>query len=115
MQNGVLSSKAWGFNKRPRFQQIPVCALNRIGDDVRTPLAGIHDLPFASMVVGGATSRGGTSANSGGGRVLVGLGDPNEANIPGHVGDIFQRIDGKLGETFYVKEANGTGRDWKAK
>jgi hypothetical protein len=97
------------------FRQTPVCALNRIADDVALPFIGIENLPFDSIVVGGATSRGGTAASSGAGRSLAGLGDPNNKLI-GNVGDIFQRLDGVPGEILYVKEmGNGTDTGWVAK
>jgi expansin (peptidoglycan-binding protein) len=77
---------------------------------------GIEFLPQKSLVVGGATSRGGTQF--GGGRFLVGLGNPNPikkglGGVPGSVGDIFQRLDGEPGKTFYVKElGNNTTTGW---
>ena len=99
----------------PGFRQTPVCALNRIADDVASPFVGIKKLPFASVIVGGATSRGGTTAGSGAGRFIAGLGDPNNKVI-GNVGDIFQRLDGTLGATLYVKETgNSTDTGWIAK
>jgi hypothetical protein len=97
------------------FRQTPVCALNRIADDVPSPFLGIGNLPFDSVVVGGATSRGGTTASSGTGRFVVGLGDPNNKVI-GNVGDIFQRLDGIPGATLYVKEmGDSTNAGWVAK
>jgi hypothetical protein len=96
------------------FRQTPVCALNRIADDVASPLVDIGRLPFDSLVVGGAMSRGGTTASSGAGRFITGLGDPNNKVI-GNVGDIFQRLDGIPGATLYVKETgNSTDTDWLA-
>lgn len=98
-----------------RFSQTPVCALNRIADDVATPFTGIKFLPAASVVVGGATSRGGTIPGSGAGRFIAGLGDPNNKVI-GNVGDIFQCLDGAPGATLYVKETgNTTNTGWIAK
>ncbi len=98
-----------------RFKQTPVCALNRIAEDVTSPFVGIGRLPEESVVVGGATSRGGATAGTGAGRFLTGLGDPNN-KVTGNVGDIFQRLDGKPGATFYVKETgNSTNTDWVAK
>ena len=92
-----------------------MCALNRIADDVTSPLVGIGNLPADSVVVGGVTSRGGTTAGSGAGRFIAGLGDPNHKVI-GNVGDIFQRLDGSPGATFYVKETgNSTDTVWTAK
>jgi hypothetical protein len=99
----------------PGFRQTPVCALNRIADDVPVPFVGIGNLPFDSVVVGGATSRGGTTAHSGAGRFIAGLGDPNNKVI-GNAGDIFQRLDGTPGATLYVKETgSGTNTGWTAK
>lgn len=92
-----------------------MCSLNRIADDVASPFVGVENLPFDSVVVGGATSRGGTAASSGAGRFLAGLGDPNNKVI-GNIGDIFQRLNGTLGATMYVKETgNGTSVGWIAK
>lgn len=100
----------------PNFRQTPVCALNRIAEDVSSPFVGIKELPSHSVVVGGAVSRGGTTASSGAGRFIAGLGDPEESKVIGNVGDIFQRLDGTPGKTLYVKEAgNGTNTDWVAK
>lgn len=99
----------------PGFRQMPVCSLNRTGDDVPVPLTGIQNLPFESMVVGGATNRGGTTANSGAGSFIAGLGDPDN-RVMGNVGDVFQRLDGTPGKTFYVKESgNNTVSGWVAK
>ena len=98
-----------------RFKQTPVCALNRIAEDVTSPFVGIGRLPEDSVVVGGATSRGGTTAGSGAGRFVTGLGDPNN-KVTGNVGDIFQRLDGNPGATFYVKETgNSTDTGWAVK
>jgi Pectate lyase superfamily protein len=97
------------------FQQMPVCSVNRIAEDVPLPLLGIENLPFDSMVVGGATNKGGTTANSGVGCFIAGLGDPNN-KLSGNVGDIFQRLDGTPGNTLYVKESgNNTVSGWIAK
>jgi Pectate lyase superfamily protein len=99
----------------PGFTQAPVCALNRIADDVPFPFVGIGELPANSIIVGGATSRGGTTLGSGAGRLLAGLGDPNN-KLTGDVGDIFQRLDGTPGATLYVKETgNGNKTGWTAK
>jgi len=90
------------------FTQTPLCALNRIADDVSEPLLGFGVLPENYLVVGGAASRGG-------GRWLAGLGDPNN-KVSGNVGDIFQRLDGTLRQTLYVKETgNNTNIGWTAK
>jgi hypothetical protein len=99
----------------PGFRQTPVCALNRIADDVPSPFVGIGNLPFESIVTGGVTSRGGTTVSSGAGRFIAGLGNPNN-KVTGDVGDIFQRLDGTPGETLYVKESgNSTDTGWTAK
>ena len=99
----------------PGFRQMPVCSLNRIGENVTSPFVGIKNLPNESMVIGGATSKGGTTANSGAGCFFTGLGDPNN-KVMGNVGDIFQRLDGAPGTTFYVKESgNNTVSGWTAK
>lgn len=100
------------------FKQTPICALNRIGADVETPFKGIGELPTRSVVVGGATSRGGTTPGSGAGRFIAGLGNPNNklTGVLGNVGDIFQRLDGTPGNTLYVKEkGEGTKTGWTAK
>jgi hypothetical protein len=97
------------------FQQTPVCALNRIDAGAASPLGGIPNLPEESVVVGGATSRGGATEGSGAGRFIAGLGDPNN-RVTGNVGDIFQRIDGGVGSTLYVKERDdGSTSGWVAK
>lgn len=100
-----------------RFRQTPVFALNRLADDVTSAFTGIERLPEDSLIVGGATSRGGTQF--GGGRFIVGLGNPNRkgpGGVIGSVGDIFQRLDGIPGETLYVKETgNNTKTGWTAK
>lgn len=92
--------------------------LNRIANDETSPFIGIGNLPTKSMVVG-ATSRGGK--NQGARRLLAGFGDPNDTGVIGtgvigNVGDPFQRLDGKPGETLCVKEeGNNTKTGWKAK
>ena len=97
------------------FAQTPLCALNRIGADVASPLLGLANLPERAVVVGGAASRGGTAAGSGAGRFLVGLGDPIN-KVVGNVGDTFQRLDGTPGATLYIKETGqGTSTGWTAK
>jgi hypothetical protein len=99
----------------PSWQQTPVCSLNRIDAGVTSPLVGIGNLPEDSLVVGGATSRGGVNPSSGAGRFVAGLDDP-ENKVTGNVGDIFQRIDGGVGSSLYVKESgNSTTTGWKAK
>lgn len=99
-------------NAHSGFEQPPVCALNRIADGI-PPLIGIQNLPHQSIVVAGAGSRGGAEEQSGIGRVIAGLGNPNETGVPGNTGDIFQRLDGKRGETLYVNEPdNGTTSVW---
>ena len=99
----------------PNYTQTPVCALNRIDSGVASPLVGIANLPEDALVVGGATSRGGAAASSGAGRFIAGLGDPN-AKVAGNVGDIFQRLDGGPGASFYVEESGDGGSvGWVAK
>jgi hypothetical protein len=102
------------------FQRTPVCALNRIDAGVASPLVGIGNLPEDSLVVGGATSRGGTTEASGTGRLIVGVGKPNN-KVTGNVGDIFQRIDVPPPDeedpsNLYLKTSgNGTNTGWMAK
>jgi hypothetical protein len=105
-----------------QFKETPVCASNRMEGDVANPLVGLPSLPLKAMVVGGATSRGGSRAGSGAGRFLVGVGDPNVPRgdplsaVPGNVGDIYQRVDGSAGATLYVKESgDGTTTGWVPK
>jgi hypothetical protein len=106
----------------PQFTETPVCALNRMEGNVASPLVGLTSLPQKAMVVGGAASRGGSSAGSGAGRFLVGVGDPNvprgnpPSAVPGNVGDIYQRVDGNAGAALYVKESgDGTTTGWAPK
>jgi len=76
---------------------------------------GINNLPFKSMIVGGATSRGGMNAQSGAGRMIAGLDEP-EGHITGNVGDIFQSLNGTSGKVLWVKETgNGNDTGWVAK
>jgi polygalacturonase len=97
------------------FERTPFCALNRIGADVASSLVGLPNLPEKAVLVGGASSRGGTAAHSGAGRLLAGLGDPNNS-VLGDVGDMFQRLDGAPGTTLYIKEAgSNTNTDWTPK
>jgi hypothetical protein len=97
-----------------RFEQTPLCALNRVAAGVTSPIVGLARLPERSLVVGGAANRGGAVEASGGGRFLTGLGNPQEA-VAGNVGDLFQRVDGGAGSSLYVKEAgNGTKSGWRA-
>ena len=102
------------------FKQNPVCALNRIDACVTSPLLGLGGLPEKSLVVGGAASRGGRTTNSGTGRLISGLGNP-EGQVTGHVGDIFQRLDvPQPGEAspsnLYVKTSgDDTKTGWMAK
>jgi Pectate lyase superfamily protein len=101
--------------ENPHFERTPFCTLNRIGADVASPLIGLPNLPDKAVLVAGASSRGGAVATSGAGRILAGIGDPNNS-VLGNVGDIFQRLDGAPGTTLYVKEAgNNTRTDWTPK
>ncbi|MEV7098137.1 hypothetical protein AB0M80_35385 [Amycolatopsis sp. NPDC051045] len=105
------------------IRHTPVCALNRVSADATKPIVGLSNLPEHAVIVGGAASRGGSEPNSGGGRHLTGIGDPTESALPGdsvlvagNIGDIYQRLDGGLGSTLYVKEfGNGTTAGWIAK
>ena len=75
-------------------------------------LVGLDQLPEKAVNVGGAASRGGVAPGTGAGRSLVGLGDPNQNNVVGNLGDIFQRVDTTPGPRLFVKEADdqpGTG------
>lgn len=106
--NSVNSAKSGIVFENKGFTQIPMCSLNRIGDNVTSKLVGIENLPSASMVVSGAVSVGA-------GRFLTGLGDPNN-KVVGNIGDLFQRLDGGSKSTLYVKEKeNGTNTGWVAK
>ena len=98
------------------FEQTPVCALNQVDAGVARPLVGVARLPEKAVVAGGAASRGGSSPGSGAGRFLVGLGDPNENNVIGNAGDIYQRVDENPGPRLFVKESDETpGQGWSAK
>lgn len=115
MGNSIRSAATGIAFEGPHYTQTPLCALNQIADDVAVPFVGIENLPFDTLVVGGVTSRGGTTEHSGAGRFLAGLGDPNNRVI-GNVGDIFQRLDGTGGKVLYVKEiGNGTNTEWIGK
>ena len=94
------------------FLRPPVCALNRIAEDVDHPLVGISNVK--RMVVGGATSKGNEKDAYGTGRLIAGLGNP-EGHIVGNVGDIFQRLDGGSGSTLYVKEMGNDEMGWVPK
>jgi hypothetical protein len=96
-------------------QVIPVCALNRIADDVGLPFVGLKKPSLENIIIGGATSRGGGAERPGSGRWIAGLGEPNN-RILGNIGDIFQSLDGTPGKTFWIKETNnGTSTGWAAK
>ena len=93
------------------FQQTPICALNRIDTGVAEPILGIGNLPEDSMVVGGATSKGGTTEKSGAGRLIAGLGSP-EGKVVGNLGDIFQRVGRNIGRSTrtganFVRQGSG--------
>nr|MDQ3765638.1 hypothetical protein [Actinomycetota bacterium] len=103
-----------------QFAQTPVCALNRIEGEVTRPLIGLDRLPQQTIVVGGGASRGGSSAGTGAGRFLVGVGDPNgdppTGKVLGNVGDIYQRLDENPVATLYVKESgDNTTTGWTPK
>ncbi len=113
--NAVSGAKKGVAFENRGFAQTPICALNRISENVPEPLSGLDNLPFGSLITGGALSRGGSTPNSGAGRFLTGLGDPNK-KVPGNVGDLFQRLDGTPGATFFVKETgSNTKSGWVAK
>jgi hypothetical protein len=117
---GILFIQFEELPELNKFKQTPLCALNRIADDVDEPLLGFEALPGNSLVVGGAASRGGKDARFGAGRLLAGLGNP-EGKVTGHVGDIFQRLDvPQPGEAspsnLYVKTSgDNTNTGWTAK
>lgn len=113
--NSIRNAEKGVVFENNNFTHTPVCALNRIADDVKIPLEGIKILPEQSLIVGGAMSRGGTTPGSGVGRFIAGLGDPNKKLI-GNVGDIFQCLDGGPREILWVKEeGDGTKTGWKPK
>jgi len=89
------------------FRQTPVCALNRLGAGVTTPLVGLQLLPQKTMVVGGAASHGGSTPGSGVGRFLIGHGSP-EGQVVGNAGDIYQRLDPEAGLRLFVKESENS-------
>lgn len=97
------------------YLRTPVCALNRTDAGVTTPISGLGRLPEGALVVGGAASGDSTAADTGCGRFLIGLGDPN-GKVSGQIGDIFQRLDGRPGNCLYVKESGGGSQvGWSAK
>lgn len=92
------------------FQQTPIFALNQI--EAATPLHGLGNLPEGCVVSNGNI---GVTTSSGIGRFVTGEGDPNN-QVTGNVGDIFQRLDGGVGSTLYIKETgHGTQTGWSAK
>ena len=102
------------FFEHSAYQRMPICALNRIANDVQVPFVETV-APLFDIITGGFSSRGNAAAKPGAGRVIVGQGDP-ENRIVGNIGDIFQRLDGSIGETLYVKEENvNPNTGWKAK
>ncbi len=118
----IISNSVRGADKGILFQHFQhedypprlVCALNRIAEDVGVPFDELLNLPF-DILTGGLTSKGVSGLKPGAGRFMVGRGDP-ENRVVGNIGDIFQRLDGGVGKTLYVKEENvepNTG--WKAK
>jgi hypothetical protein len=113
--NSIRGAKRGVVFEGTQYEQMPVCALNRVADDVELPFIGIKQQSLESIIVGGATSRGGMAERSGTGRLIAGLGEPN-TRIMGNIGDIFQSLDGSPGKTFWVKEmGNGTNTGWTAK
>jgi Right handed beta helix region len=98
------------------LQQTPICALNRVRADVTTPLVGLTTLPERAIVVAGAASRGGNNPGQGAGRVLIGTGNPNDNQLAGNLGDIYQRVDPEPGPRLFVKEDDQTpGTGWTPK
>ena len=98
------------------LQQTPICALNRVRADVTTPLDGLTTLPERAVVVAGAASRGGNAPGQGAGRVLVGTGNPNDNQVAGNLGDVYQRVDPEPGPRLFVKEDDQTpGTGWTPK
>ena len=64
----------------------------------------------------------GSAPDSGGGRLLLGVGNPNSSGQPpaggvrGNVGDIFQRLDANPDGVLWVKESgDGTNTGWTPK
>ena len=117
----VTGNAVGGADVGVRFQgnnllQTPICALNRIRADVTTPLAGLSTLPEHAIIVAGAASRGGDQPGQGAGRVLAGAGNPNDNQVVGNLGDIYQRVDPEAGPRLFVKEADDTaGTGWTPK
>jgi hypothetical protein len=98
------------------LQQTPICALNRVRADVTTPLAGLTTLPERAVVVAGAANRGGNDPGQGAGRVLMGTGNPNDNQLAGNLGDVYQRVDPEPGPRLFVKEDDETpGTGWTPK
>jgi hypothetical protein len=82
------------------LQQTPICALNRV----------------RAVVVAGAASRGGNDPGQGAGRVLMGTGNPNDNQLAGNLGDVYQRVDPEPGPRLFVKEDDQTpGTGWTPK
>jgi hypothetical protein len=82
---------------------------------VTRPLLGLNQLPERAVVAGGAAGRGGANPGTGSGRHLTGIGDPT-GTVLGNVGDVYLRVDGAPGQTFYVKEADdNSATGWIAK
>ena len=95
------------------FRRTPVCALNQMDAGVVRPLVGLNQLPERTVLTGGAAGRGGADPGTGTGRHLTGIGDPT-GTVLGNVGDVYLRVDGAPGETFYVKRSrrqHGHGLD----
>jgi hypothetical protein len=118
----IISNSVRGADKGILFQHFQhedypprlVCALNRVAEDVDVPFDELLNLPF-DILTGGLTSKGVSGLKPGAGRFMVGRENP-ENRVVGNIGDIFQRLDGGIGETLYVKEENvNPNTGWKAK
>jgi hypothetical protein len=103
--NSIANADAGISFADAKCRQTPVCAVNHIGAGVAAPLTGLEQLPEQAVLVGGAAIGGGVGAALGTGRQLTGSGDP-ETRVSGNVGDIYLRVDGSRGQTFYVKESD---------
>jgi hypothetical protein len=113
--NSIRNAHRGVFFEDNEYEQLPICALNRIGDNVDIPFVNLADPPL-DIVTGGFTSKGGPVGKPGAGRFIVGKGNPN-GQVFGNIGDIFQSLDGAtMGQVLWVKEAgNGTDSGWSSK